>query len=214
MRIAVGLALVCLAGCASEHLAVAPPAGVDLSGHWKLDEPDSDDPQRLLQSQLTAATAAAGAGGQTGSGGRGGRAGAAPGAMGPALPSVSALDEGLRWPGKGLSIKQSDGVVSFTTDGRTRLCRPAAKAHQSGSAADDSSHGRGDAPPPACGWDHGTLVVQSGDPEDDHPPFEQRFNLSDDRQRLIEVVTYKGGRSSGFTASRVWDRVQPHSPQQ
>jgi hypothetical protein len=213
MRMAVGLAMVFLAGCASEHLAVVPPAGVDLSGHWKLNEPDSDDPQRLLQSQLTSATAGAGAGGQTGSAGRGGRGGFAPGAVGPALPSVSALDEGLRWPGKGLAIKQSEGVVTFATDGRTRVCRPTAKLKAT-SGTDDSSHGRGDAPPPACGWDNGTLVVQSGDPEDNHPPFEQRFSLSDDRQRLIEVVTYKGGRSSGFTASRVWDRVQPHPPQQ
>jgi len=35
--------------------------------------------------------------------------------------------------------------------------------------------------------------------------------VSDDGQRLIEVVSYKGGRSSGFTASRVWDRVSPGS---
>jgi hypothetical protein len=66
-------------------------------------------------------------------------------------------------------------------------------------------------PPPVCGWDDKTLVVQSSEPEDDRPPFEQRFSVSDDGQRLIEVVSYKGGRSSGFTASRVWDRVSPGS---
>ena len=52
---------------------------------------------------------------------------------------------------------------------------------------------------PRCGWDERTLVVQSGEPDDDHPPFEQRFNLSDDGQRLMEIVVFKGGRSSGFT---------------
>jgi hypothetical protein len=66
-------------------------------------------------------------------------------------------------------------------------------------------------PPLNCGWDEGTLVVKPSDPEDDRPPFEQRFSLSDDGQRLIEVVSFKGGRSSGFTASRVWDRVTPGS---
>ena len=51
-----------------------------------------------------------------------------------------------------------------------------------------------------------TLVVQSGDPDDDHPPFEQRYSVSSDGQRLIEVIGFKGGRSGGFTISRVWDR--------
>jgi hypothetical protein len=31
--------------------------------------------------------------------------------------------------------------------------------------------------------------------------------LSEDGQRLVEVVAFKGGRSSGFTMSRVWDRL-------
>ena len=66
------MAAVAMAGCASDKLALAPPPGVDLSAHWKLNEADSDDPQRLLQSQLANATAAAGPGGSTGSGGRGG----------------------------------------------------------------------------------------------------------------------------------------------
>ena len=72
MRIAMVMAAVVMAGCASDKLALTPPPGVDLSAHWKLNEADSDDPQRLLQSQLANATAAAGPGGSTGSGGRGG----------------------------------------------------------------------------------------------------------------------------------------------
>jgi hypothetical protein len=225
MRVAVSLAMVVLAACASDKLALTPPAGVDLSGHWQLNAADSDDPQRLLQSQLAAATAGAGPGGttQTPSGGRGGRQGGRGGGgggfgnggpLGPATPSVAALDEALRWPGRGLSIKQSGGVVTFTSDGGTRECRPASsKAHHHRSA-DDPSHGRdtpaqgrGDAPPPACGWDQATLVVQSGDPEDDHPPFEQRFSVSEDGERLVELVLFKSGRSAGFTASREWDRL-------
>ncbi len=56
-------------------------------------------------------------------------------------------------------------------------------------------------PPPACGRDAGVLAT-----EDDHPPFEQRFNLSDDRQRLIEVVTYKGPLEWLYGLSPVWHR--------
>jgi hypothetical protein len=50
-------------------------------------------------------------------------------------------------------------------------------------------------------------VVQSGEVDEDHPPFEQRFSLSEDGQRLEEIVVFKGGRSSGFVASREWDRT-------
>jgi len=219
MRLAVVLAVVLLAACASEKLAPAPPVGVDLSGHWKLNEADSDDPQRLLQSQLAAATASAGPGGATGSSGAGGQArgrGGPAGPYGPVIPSVTALDEGLRWPGRDLAITQSGGLVTFTTGGRSRDCRPAATAeqHHRPSTADDSprardapSRGRGDVPPPRCGWDDRTLVVQSGDPEEDNPPFEQRFSLSSDGERLVELVIFKGGRSNGFAASREWDRV-------
>ena len=204
MRMAMLAGACILAACASERLATAPPAGVDLSGHWALDEAESDDAQRLLQSQLAAATAGA-SGGQTSAGRRGGR-GAGPTSLGPVMPSVTVLDEGLRWPGKDVSIKQSGGVVTFSSGASVRDCQPTpAKA----SARPRATRGRGDAPPPRCGWDQGTLVVQSGEPEEDRPPYEQRFSVSSDGQRLVEVIMFKGGRSEGFTASRVWNRVPP-----
>jgi hypothetical protein len=217
MRIALILAVVALAACAAQKLATTPPTGVDLSGLWKLNEADSDDPQRLMQTQLAVATANASASGPTGSSGRGDRSergGASPGRfIGPVMPSVAALDEGLRWPDKSVAINQSGGVVTFTSGGRNRVCRPEAASGRShnASGADNPSQGRGSAPPPVCGWDDRTLVVQSGDPEDDRPPFELCFSVSDDGRRLVEVVRFKGGRSSGFTASRVWDRVSSGS---
>jgi hypothetical protein len=139
---------------------------------------------------------------------------------GPVMPSASVLSEGLRWPGKQLEIKQVAGVVAFTSEGNSRVCQPtdAGKGHghrsESGdrggtsSSRDAPSRGR-DAPPPHCGWAEKTLIVQGGEPDDDHPPFEEHYSLSDDAQRLVEVVSFKGGRSSGFTMSRVWDRLNP-----
>src|SRR5580692_7371661 len=118
MRLCVLLAMTCLAACASEKLAQAPPVDVDFSGKWKLNEADSDDPQRLVQAQFNQA-----AGGQNnpssgGSGGRGGRQGGGRGGAmpiagpgGPVMPSIGAMGEGLRWPGKLLEIKQVAGVV-------------------------------------------------------------------------------------------------------
>ena len=225
MRVALVVVLLCLAACASENLALAPPAGVDLSGRWKLNEADSDDPQRLVMSQLGDPAGASRSGGQGGQGGRGGGRGGrgggggfpSGGAGGPSMPAVGALSEGLRWPGNDLEIKQVAGVVAITSAGIAQVYQPVAgtkrRFHRKAPADDGPPQGRdmrardrGDGPPAACGWDDKTLVVQSGDPDDDHPPFEQRYSVSADGQRLIEVISFKGGRSGGFTISRVWDR--------
>jgi hypothetical protein len=224
MRLGPILAVMCLAGCASDKLAQAPPAGVDFSGHWQLNEADSDDPQRLLQAQFNQSTTAqnnpapGGSGGRGGrQGGRGGAGGMMPGGPGaPVMPSPSALAESVRWPGKHLEIKQVAGVVAFISDGASRVCQPmeggkhthrAAKFDRDGGASGKDAEPRArDVPQPHCGWEEKTLIVQGGDPDEDHPPFEEHYSLSEDGQRIVEVVGFKGGRSSGFTLSRVWDR--------
>jgi hypothetical protein len=222
MRLLLVLSVMCLAACASEKLAQAPPAGVDLSGVWQLNEADSDDAQRLIAAQFNAPAAnqSTSSGGSGGGGSRGGRgrsgAGGTPlgGPAGPVMPPVSELNEGLRWPGKHLEIKQVAAVVAFTSDGMNRICQPSSgKAHRHHGDQDGDSSGRDapsrrDPPPPHCGWEEKTLIVRGGDPDDDHPPFEEQYSLSDDKQRLVEVVGFKGGRSSGFTMSRVWDRAK------
>jgi hypothetical protein len=214
MRIALAFAVCVLGGCTSANLASTPPAGVDLTGHWTLNVADSDDPQRLMQAQIAAATANTTSDGQTGSprGGRnGGRGSLQGGPTGPMMPSVLILDEALRWPGRDLVVKQASGSVTFISDGNPRLCRShqgQGHEHSGGPGGRDAaSRGRGDAPPPRCGWDERTLVVQSGEADADRPPFEQRFSVSEDGQRLEEIIVFKGGRSSGYVASREWDRA-------
>jgi hypothetical protein len=227
MRLGVVLVIMALAACASDKLAQAPPPGVDFSGRWQLNEADSDDPQRLIQAQFNQATAAKNdpSTGQGSGGGRGGRQGGRGGVGmipggpgGPVMPAVGALSEALRWPGKGLEIKQVAGVVAFTSGGASRVCQPmegdgshhhrGSRPDRDGAASRDSSPRSREPPPPRCGWAEKTLIVQGGDPDDDHPPFEENYSLSEDGQRLVEVVGFKGGRSNGFTMSRVWDRVQ------
>jgi hypothetical protein len=220
MRLVVVLSVMCLAACASEKLAQAPPAGVDLSGVWQLNEADSDDAQRLIAAQFNAPAAnqsnSPDAGGGGGRGGRGRNgAGGMPlgGPTGPVMPPVSELNEALRWPGKQLEIKQVAAVVAFTSDSVNRICQPSSGTHRHHGGQDGDSSGRDapsrrDAPPPHCGWEEKTLIVRGGDPDDDHPPFEEQYSLSDDKQRLVEVVGFKGGRSSGFAMSRVWDRAE------
>ncbi len=230
MRVALLVALLCLSACASEKLALAPPSGVDFTGRWKLDEADSDDPLRVVQSQMAnsgpgASGSSGSSGGRRGQGGRGGgpsgRGGGGYGAAGagaPPPPAVGALSEALRWPGKELEIKQVAGVVAVTSAGDSRVFQPVADSniHRHRKPPDNNSaprdrdmrmRDRGDGPP-ICGWDGKTLVVQSGAPDDDHPPFEERYSVSEDGQRLIEVVGFKSSLSAGFTMSRVWERVQ------
>jgi hypothetical protein len=222
--VALLVALMCLAACASEKLALAPPSGVDFTGHWKLDEADSDDPLRVVQSQK--ADSGPGASGSSGGrrgrgGGQGSRGGAAAssGATGvgaPPLPGVGTLSEALRWPGKELEIKQVAGVVALTSAGASRVFQPVAdsnvRRHRKPPDNDSGPRDRDmrvrEDVPPICGWDGKTLVVQTGAPDDDHPPFEERYSITEDGQRLIEVVGFKSSRNPGFTMSRVWERAQ------
>src|SRR5450631_2460321 len=220
MRIGLLVALFFLTACASEKLALVPPPGVDFTGRWVLNEADSDDPLRLVQSQNAAAASGSptGQGGQGGQGGHGGRGGGrgsrgggdfggvGPGTPGPSMPAVTALSEGLHWPGRDVEVKQVAGVLTITSAGRSQVCHPSAEGkshpHRHSAAAaqrDMPARGRGDGPPPSCGWDDKTLVVQSRDSDDEGPPFIKRYSLSDDGQRLIEVVGFKGGRSNGFS---------------
>jgi hypothetical protein len=213
VRIVILLAVLALSACASDRLSLAPPAGVDFTGHWKLNEADSDDPLHLQQTANSQAAAAGNSGNSGGRGGRGGRGGLGyPTLMAPATPSMGVLVDALRFPGKQLEIKQVGGVVAFTSDGKNRVCQPRdankAPRHRSNSSDRDAPlPARRDTPPPSCGWSDKTLIVHGNDPDEDRPPFQEHYSISENGQRLVEEVSFKGGRSNGFTLSRVWDRL-------
>jgi hypothetical protein len=214
MRFAVFAAAIVLSACATERQSSAPPPGVDFSGQWKLNAVDSDDPSHIMQ----AASGQARGGASGGQGGRGGGRGGGnapgpgnPGAIGPATPPMSALSEALRWPGRGLKIEQAGGVLTFTSDGKSRVCQPGShekKSRHHDAASDrDALPAERDTPPPRCSWSDKTLIVESRDSEEERPSFEEHYSVTPDGQRLIEMVSFKGARYNGFTASRVWDRV-------
>ena len=214
MRVALLAAVVFISACASDGLSLAPPSGVDFSGHWKLNVADSDDPMHLLQIANAQTAAAADNAANSGRGGRGGRGGQGtgyPGLIPPATPSVSALAEASRFPGKQLDIKQVGGVLTFTSSGQTRVCQPGdakktPRHHSNASDRDAPLPAARDTPPPKCGWLEKTLIVRSTEQDEDRPPFEEHYSISEDGQRLVEEVNFRGGRSNGFTMSRVWDR--------
>jgi hypothetical protein len=225
VRTAFALTMILLAACASEKLALAPPAGVDFSGTWKLNKADSDDPQLLLQSQTDPNSAKATGGDSTGGGpsggggspggGRGGKRGgqrsnSSSGAAGAQAPPSSvtlrALGSSLQWPAKDLRIKQVAGTVEITSQDITRTYHPAGATRRMPAPAKSEGAVRRDAPPPICGWSAKTLVVRGSDSEDDRVPVEQHYAMSEDGRRLIEIAGVKG-HMDGFTMSRVWDRT-------
>jgi len=216
MRIAVFAAVIFLGACASERQNSTPPPGVDFSGQWKLNVADSDDPTHLAQAAGgPAGTRSGGGGGQGGQGGGrgGGRGGGnAPGlGVGPATPPMSVLSEALRWPGKGLDIQQAGGVLTFASNGKSRVCQPGShekKSRHHGDPGDrDALPAEREAPPPRCSWDEKTLIVESRDADDERASFEEHYSITADGQRLVEMVSFKGARYNGFTATRVWDRI-------
>jgi hypothetical protein len=217
MRVAVLAAFIVLSACASSGLSLAPPAGVDLSGHWKLNEAESDNPMHLLQAANNQAIANAGNSGSSGGGGRGGGRGGGQQATGyprlqqPATPSIGALTEGFHFPGKIVDIKQVSGVVTFTSEGKNRVCQPsnANKHARHGGADRDVPMAAREVGPPMCGWSDKTLIVRSREPDEERPPFEEHYSLSEDGVRLVEEISFSGGRSNGFVMSRVWERVAP-----
>ncbi len=190
MRFANIFLAVLIAGCASEQLAVAPPSGIDLSGHWRLDAADSDDPQRLLQALDDTRNQAAAAGSK----------GAAQADAGAVRLPIAAIAEVMQWPGRDLVIKQTGGVAAFSSDGEDHVYRPASAA-----ARREHRHRRGRSPA-VCGWSGKSLVVQV-QPDDEGPKFDLHYELSADGRRLLEHVLPIGAGNSGAALSRVWDRV-------
>jgi len=212
MRVAILAAVILLSACASNDMALAPPPGVDFSGRWKLNAADSDDPLHLLQIANAQASAAADNANAGDRGGRGRGGAGYPAATPPATPSVAVLAEATRFPGKQLEIKQINGVLTFTSEGQIRVCQPGdvhkARPHRANRSDRDAPlPAARDTPPPKCGWSEKTLIVRSSEVDEDRPPFEEHYRISEDGQRLVEEVSFRGGRSSGFVMSRVWDRL-------
>ncbi|HEY2684069.1 MAG TPA: hypothetical protein VGI93_11205 [Steroidobacteraceae bacterium] len=214
MRVALIGAVLLLTGCASERLSVNPPAGIDFTGKWKLNQAESDDPMQLFKAQnADKQQDPSNPGGDSpqprGRRGRGMGPNGAYGAPGPQAPPLSAMSGPLRWPGKELEVKQVAGVVAFTSDQQNRVCQPDSdrKAAKKPDPRDRSA-------PAAhemltfCGWTDATLVVHGGLPDEGRGGgYEEHYDLSADRQRLVETIVFLGGRSNGYTLSRVWDRV-------
>jgi hypothetical protein len=207
MRATLLLLIALSAGCATESdLASSPPPGVDLSGRWRLNVADSDDPLRLAQAMASGNTTSQDQG--PGGAQRSGRnRGSAPGAPLRVVPPVSisaaVMADLLHWPGPEVEIRQDGGAVTFNSDGDSRLYQPVAGAKNAAGQGGKKGH-RSDLPP-RSGWSGTSLIVHI-EPEENQPGFDAQYRVSDDGARLLQLITLQGGRLTGFTMSRVWDR--------
>jgi hypothetical protein len=205
MRAAFLLLIALSAGCATDRgLATSPPPGVDLSGHWRLNVADSDDPLRLTQAMSSGNGMGSPDQNQRGGqrSGRGGRSAAQlPFGQPISIPAMIVADL-LRWPGAQMEIHQEGGTATFNSDGDSRIYRPGAGSTKAtGHARKDH---RSSAPSP-CGWLGASLVVHV-EAEGNQPGFDAQYRVSDDGARLVQLITLQGGQLTGFTMSRVWDR--------
>jgi hypothetical protein len=210
MRAIFLLLMILCAGCATESdLALTPAPGADLGGRWRLNVADSDDPIRLAQAMAAGYNPNSPELGPSGTqrGGRSGGRNGDPMAQMAAAPPVSispaVMADLLHWPGTEVDIQQSGGVVTVVSDGDSRVYQPAAGTKNA--SGHGGKKGRRSDAPPRCGWSGKSLIVRT-EPEDNQPGFDADYSVSDDGKRLLQLVTLRGGRLTGFTLSRVWDR--------
>jgi hypothetical protein len=213
MRVALIGAVLLLSACATDRLGVNPPAGIDFTGKWKLNQAESDDPMQLFKAQnaVDHPQDSSGGGDSPPPRARRGRVGpnGAAGNLGPQAPPLAVMSGPLRWPGRELEVKQVAGVVAFTSDQQNRVCQPDSdrKVVKKPDPRDRSAPAAHEMQT-FCGWLDATLVVHGAQPDDGRAAaYEEHYDLSEDRQRLVETIVFKSGRSNGYTLSRVWDRV-------
>ncbi|HVC01115.1 MAG TPA: hypothetical protein VND80_02825 [Steroidobacteraceae bacterium] len=198
MRAGLIFATLLIAGCAHERLALAPPAGVDLSGHWRLNAADSDDAQHLVAILGSADESPAGGDGDADGSAQAGRQRVSAAPPVPVHASVGEIAEAMRWPGKDLLIEQTGGVVAFSSGGESRVYRPWSPLRGKAPRGRDAR--------PVCGWSGRALLVTVA-PDGDGPMIDLRYRLSADRQRLFEQVS-QGSGPGGVELFRVWDRAR------
>ena len=119
------------------------------------------------------------------------------------------MSSAVRWPGKFLVITQGDAAVTLASDEATVECKRMSGRKTPGKKPSSSEHRRSATDADLrqfCGLTGKSLVLHTGNMDEDHPPFVERFRISADGTRLVELVGF-GQRGGGFSLTRVWDRV-------
>jgi hypothetical protein len=233
MRIKLTSALLAMVGVAGVSLATAElkrtaPAKVDLTGLWKLNEEQSDDPHKTVARKredsasggysrggrrrggatIDVGDILGGIGGTIGGGTVGGTVGRGGGGGG----GQSDRPEGDPEPAKmkmpldsflatreEFEIKQQPDTVSVNTLEETSTCKTG--------AATKVKVPNGDQMDQRCGWDGGTWVTELK--SEDGVTRTNRYELRKNGQQLVMVSEIKGGHTqlAGLKLKRVYDRI-------
>jgi hypothetical protein len=224
------LAIIGVAGVSVSmaELKRTPPAKVDLTGLWKLNEEQSDDPRQAVAKKKddssTYGRSGGGSrrggvtidvgdigdifggpvGGGTVSRGGGGRGGSGGGQSdrpeGDPEPATTRmpLDSFLATRDQ-FEIQQKPDAVTINTEDDTSTCKPA--------ATEKVRMPNGDMVDQNCGWQGDTWVTELK--TEDGVTRTNRYELRKGGKQLVMVSSVKGGHTqmSGLQIKRVYDRI-------
>jgi hypothetical protein len=202
------------------------PKNVDLTGLWKINADESDNPQKLVAKQrrdsANGRTSGGGNGVSVGVGGGGivfgggaigtmGRGGPSSGGSGTAdrpkgdpEPASMAmpLDSFLATVDQ-FEIQQQPDEVTITTEDGSSTCKPTVPSKAPVPGGEMANR--------RCGW-HGKAYVVELQLPGDEVTRSNSYELRKDGQQLVMVTEIKGGHTplSGLRIERVYDRIVTH----
>lgn len=194
--------------------AAPPPASSDvprtkvLAGTWRLNQDDSDDPQKKLQqargSRSQGSRRGGGMGGGWPGGGMGGRGGMGGGGHGESDSDRQKMALFLR-PAQQLTVEQKEPEIDVSDDDDRKFAfytdnRKIEKSK-------DPSHQELDAK-----WDEYRLVAEGKDPRGNK--YERSYEVLEGNRQLRETLFLKVGRNNTEISIRyVYDLIVPAKPQ-
>jgi hypothetical protein len=223
------LAIISVAGVsvATAELKRTAPAKVDLTGLWKLNEEQSDDPHKVVAKKKEDNSTGRYGGGRRGgatidvgdilggviggggtviggtvgrSGGGGSRGGQSDRPEGDPEPSTMRmpLDSFLATRDQ-FEIQQRPDAVTINTEDETSTCKPA--------AAGKVRMPNGDMMDQNCGWQGDTWVTELK--SEDGVMRTNHYELRKSGKQLVMVSQVKGGKTqlAGLQIKRVYDRI-------
>jgi hypothetical protein len=198
------------------------PRNVDLTGLWKINAEESDDPQKVVAEQRRDSAEGGGSHGggvsvDVGGGGivfGGGaigtmrRGGPASGGSGTGdRPKGDPEPESMKMPVDAFlatveqfEIQQHPDEVTITTDDGSSTCKPTVPSKAPVPGGEMANR--------RCGW-HGKAYVVELQLPGDEVTRSKSYELRKDGQQLVMITQIKGGHTplSGMQIKRVYDRV-------
>jgi hypothetical protein len=204
LRIAIVLAAsALLVRASSARQAVAYP---NLTGSWKLDKDQSDDPAKVMQEARESSSGGGGSGGGATGHGHGGRGGGHGGGGRSSEGTGGGPDSSFFSALESLTIQHDEPTLTITdAAGRIRIVYTDARKSE-------EEHSHGGTTKVTARWKDGHIEITSV-PERG-PRVTETWSITADRSQLMVTTKFEGDRGSGTTLHRVYDAQEaaPKAP--